>query len=415
MDYSIELHFLRESLGACRLQTLIISPNGSIDPRMDLGLRTLIGWEPDYVHTLTAPFRTLAHNVVYRMTDQFQCHYLFFLLPDQSPDALLWIGPYFPREITHGHLAAEAEQYDLPPHRVKQLEYLLGQLPILPEDSPIFPILNTFCQRIWGGSEHFSLTDITKELSGRFTPLPEKHGESTPEDIAWNMTAMEQRYAFENELLQAVSQGLSHKGQVLLSRFSGLSFEQRTPDNLRNLKNYCIIMNTLLRKAAEHGGVHPLYLDRNSAAFARRIEQLTSAAAVRDMMSDMFYSYCRLVNRHSTQQYSLPVRRVITQIDSDLTADLGLKALAASQNISPGYLSTLFKKETGVTVTEYVTQRRIRHAIRLLNSTQLQIQTVARHCGIPDVNYFSKVFKKQTGKTPKDYRKSLKVEKQKTS
>ena len=44
------------------------------------------------------------------------------------------------------------------------------------------------------------------------------------------------------------------------------------------------------------------------------------------------------------------------------------------------------------------------HAAHLLGSTSLQIQTVALHCGIMDVQYFSKLFKRQTGMTPSDYR-----------
>lgn len=75
------------------------------------------------------------------------------------------------------------------------------------------------------------------------------------------------------------------------------------------------------------------------------------------------------------------------------------------QNISSAYLSSIFKKETGQTVTEYVTVKRIEMAKRLLSNTNLQIQTVAQHCGILDVHYFSKLFKKHTGLTLKDYRK----------
>ena len=64
----------------------------------------------------------------------------------------------------------------------------------------------------------------------------------------------------------------------------------------------------------------------------------------------------------------------------------------------------LISKETGVTLTEFVSKKRIDHAAFLLTSTNLQIQTIAQHCGIFDVNYFTKTFKKITGKTPKEYR-----------
>ena len=85
-----------------------------------------------------------------------------------------------------------------------------------------------------------------------------------------------------------------------------------------------------------------------------------------------------------------------------------MSTLAESQNVSSGYLSTVFKKETGKTVTGYIRDKRIKHAMHLLSTTHLQIQTIALHCGIMDVQYFSKLFKKQTGKTPKEYRESIK-------
>ena len=165
-------------------------------------------------------------------------------------------------------------------------------------------------------------------------------------------------------------------------------------------------MNTLLRKAAERGGVHPLYINDVSTEFALKIERLFSVSSATELMAEMYRVYCRLVRKYSMKSYSPIVKRVITLINSDLSANHTLTALAESQNISPGYLSTLFKKETGKNVTEYILDERMQLARRLLATTSLQIQTVALHCGIMDVQYFSKLFKKYSGKSPKEYRKA---------
>ena len=93
-------------------------------------------------------------------------------------------------------------------------------------------------------------------------------------------------------------------------------------------------------------------------------------------------------------------------IESDLTGDLSLHTVAEKNNVSPGYLSGVFHQETGKTFTEFVNEKRMEQGERLLRSSALQIQTIAQYCGIPDVNYFSKLFKKHYGKTPKEYRKS---------
>ena len=217
---------------------------------------------------------------------------------------------------------------------------------------------------------------------------------------------MEARYSFENELIRAVSLGQQHKENLLAAAFNEQVFEKRVADPIRNAKNYCIIMNTLLRKAAENGGVHPLYIDRISSKFASKIELISDMNALAPFMREMFSSYCRLVYKHSMKQYSPIVKKTILVIDADISAELSLNNLAEKQGISAGYLATIFKKETGKTVSEYIKDKRIEHAMYLLDTTHLQIQTIALHCGIMDIQYFSKVFKKKIGKTPKEYREN---------
>lgn len=193
----------------------------------------------------------------------------------------------------------------------------------------------------------------------------------------------------------------------MLNKIANRDMEKHSPDPIRNMKNYCIILNTLLRKAAELGAVHPLHIDSLSSKFAIKIENAVSTAALTRLQSEMVHKYCLLVKNHSMQGYSLLIRKVLTRIDTDLTADLSLRAQAALLNINSSYLSTLFKKEVGMTLTDYVNNKRVEHALFLLNTTTMQIQAIAQHCGIPDVNYFTKTFKKHIGKTPKEYRDSV--------
>ena len=163
-------------------------------------------------------------------------------------------------------------------------------------------------------------------------------------------------------------------------------------------------MNTLLRKAAEAGGVHPLYIDKVSSAFAEKIERIAYLSEVSALMKELFKEYSKLVRNHTMKNYSEIVRTAILLIDSDISAQLSPSNLASAQNVSLGYLSTIFRKETGVTLTDYIKEKRIEHAKHLLTTTELQIQSVAMHCGIVDLQYFSKIFKKHTGKTPKQFR-----------
>ena len=114
-----------------------------------------------------------------------------------------------------------------------------------------------------------------------------------------------------------------------------------------------------------------------------------------------------LVQSHSLRTYSKPIQNIINYISFNLTADLSLNALSEEFMLNSSYLSTLFKKETGVTLTNFVNNKRIEHAIYLLNTTQSAIQDIAAQCGINDVNYFTKLFKKLKNMTPTQYREMI--------
>ena len=112
-----------------------------------------------------------------------------------------------------------------------------------------------------------------------------------------------------------------------------------------------------------------------------------------NIMTDMFRSYCKLVKKHSTKLYSPIVQKAILAIEADPSVELNLHRLAEKLNVSNVYLSSVFKKETGKTITEYIRIRRLTYAEYLLEYTNLQIQTVALHCGMIDVHYiYSQLF-----------------------
>ena len=96
--------------------------------------------------------------------------------------------------------------------------------------------------------------------------------------------------------------------------------------------------------------------------------------------------------------------KTITLVQYDLTADQRQITIAAKLNVNSSYLSSLFRREYGCTLTEYVNRERIDRGLYLLQRTEKTVQEIAAECGFQDVNYFIKLFKKQTGCTPNRYR-----------
>jgi two-component system response regulator YesN len=72
--------------------------------------------------------------------------------------------------------------------------------------------------------------------------------------------------------------------------------------------------------------------------------------------------------------------------------------------LTPTYLSSLFRKETGKTISEYIIEVRIEKSKELLKKQRVKLFEIAREVGYSDANYFAKVFKMQIGLTPSEYR-----------
>ena len=83
---------------------------------------------------------------------------------------------------------------------------------------------------------------------------------------------------------------------------------------------------------------------------------------------------------------------------------LSLNQVAREVNISANYLSAVFSQEMGATFTEYVTSKRMDRAKELLRTTDKRSGEVAAAVGYRDPHYFSFLFKKTQGCTPRDYR-----------
>ena len=98
------------------------------------------------------------------------------------------------------------------------------------------------------------------------------------------------------------------------------------------------------------------------------------------------------------------VSKVKNYIDENYQKEITLDEAARMVDVSPYYLSRLFKQETGKTFIEYLTSARMKQARLLLSDPKYSIKEVCILSGYSDPNYFSRIFKKYEGVTPSEYR-----------
>ncbi|NOU67926.1 response regulator [Paenibacillus sp. LMG 31461] len=100
----------------------------------------------------------------------------------------------------------------------------------------------------------------------------------------------------------------------------------------------------------------------------------------------------------------LLIRRVRELVNEYLNQDISLQFLAERVYLNPKYLSNMFKRETGQNLSDFVTERRMEKARKLLKETTLKVSEVAMMCGIANHKYFASLFKQHTGCTPSEFR-----------
>ena len=118
------------------------------------------------------------------------------------------------------------------------------------------------------------------------------------------------------------------------------------------------------------------------------------------------------------QQNEVPVQRPDTDAESlieqvqfyifdHISQEISRDEIAAYVNLSPKYLSTIFKRETSCTLSDYIRNERIAFAKRLLKQTNLPISMISENVGYDSLSYFSTVFRQVAGCSPREYRRRI--------
>lgn len=372
-------------------------------PDFDLGIRQTLLNPGEKEHFMRLVYEFSQEGVVYYIKDYFEVEYCLVRIPemDREYGDYLIMGPYRDEYLDEMRLNELIEGNTIPRAYANELKEYFNSVPIVTNLDRWREICMTMLSVLYGEDRKLEAEYVSQ------TSLEADFKNEPASDIL-SFRIIEERYAAEGRLMSAISGGNTEEALKMLNLIGRYKISSRYRDPIRNLRNGLVIVNTLCRKAAEMGSVHPAHIDVLSTQIAKRIETVNSSVEFSRFMPDMVRKYCMMVRNYSLRGCSPVIQRVVNHINLNLTDDLSLKHLSSEYSVNASYLSSLFKKEMGVTLSDYVNQQRIARAIKLLNSTNLQIQDVAFESGIYDVNYFRKLFKKVTGRTPTEYVKQIK-------
>ncbi len=213
---------------------------------------------------------------------------------------------------------------------------------------------------------------------------------------------------YEKRLFQYISEG--RKDEFLkvykLSPEKGEVGVLSKKSQLRNSKNLAITAITLATRAAMDGGLHYEIAYTLSDLYIQNLEELQDIKSVDAFMEQALSDFADRVRKHKQQKYSKPINRCLNYIYTNLYEDLTLTTLSNLVEMHPNYLSALFKKEVGISIAEYIHQTKIDEAKSLLTFTDYSLLKISTILNFHDQSYFTKVFKKYVGVTPKKYKNS---------
>lgn len=182
-------------------------------------------------------------------------------------------------------------------------------------------------------------------------------------------------------------------------------------DNMRNLKNLCIVVITLASRSAIRGGLSPELSFSLSDSAIQKIEAENNVVSLERMLREVEIQYAQMVHDIKERQKGSLAREKnphITKckdfIFSHLHDKITIEDLSYETGCNPNYLSQLFKQCEGISILQYILREKVNRAKNMLIYSQYSYSEIATYLGFSSQSHLGKQFKKFTGYTLKEYR-----------
>lgn len=176
-------------------------------------------------------------------------------------------------------------------------------------------------------------------------------------------------------------------------------------EQLRQSKNTFIVAATIASRAAIRGGMDTEDSLSLSDAFIQKCELLNSIEQITNLQYRMILEFTEQVEkiRHAAHESVLAIQ-VTNYIQHHISEAITTEAIAKHLYLSRPYLSAKFKKETGMSLTDFILKEKTEEAKRLLCYSEKSLLNISNYLGFSSQGHFSRVFKKYSGYAPSEYR-----------
>ncbi|MGH1160552.1 helix-turn-helix domain-containing protein [Bacillus mycoides] len=174
--------------------------------------------------------------------------------------------------------------------------------------------------------------------------------------------------------------------------------------HLRSQKNSAIAAITLATRSAIDGGLFPEIAYTLSDLLIQKLEEIKKSEAISPFLENALLEFSEQVKNGKMQKHLKPINICQNYIFTHLYEDITLSHLAEIVALNPSYLSSLFKKEVGISLGEYIQRAKIDESKSLMTYTKHSISEISTLLNFHDQSYFTKVFKKHTGISPKQFK-----------
>lgn len=342
-------------------------------------------------------FAEKQNNYLYVTKTNLDFYVIHFFMDVGERSDLVVIGPFRSDMIPIEEFSKKIEEHPFLSSKHRLLLTYYANLPCVSMQKLLDTILCITENYMLPKKSMFPVyTDFSMTFNSYFEPLETK-------EFLTN-TRVDNIDKIVKELKTAILKGDTRTAQLELKSFLNETELLGEKNFLKCKRNLHMVHHTIFMLVYYTQEIYRMDLFRLYEEFMNKIEGIRNEGEAVKIASDVCEAYCMLFQKKLFPEYSKQINDVIHYIHQHLPEKLTLSVLAAQFRIAPSKLSASFKQNTGMTVTAYIQQVRIRQAMDYLHNPVIPVSEIALATGFSDFAYFSKVFKKHTGHSPTEYR-----------